>query len=55
MMNSCSLPCGIKCTAVMVQMHLSDVYGWLLLTGTMCDGLIQLEESAKMGPNINTF
>ena len=34
--------------AAMAQVHLSDVYGRLLPTGTMslCDGLMRLEDSA---------
>ena len=56
MMMSHSLPCGIKCTVAMAQVHLSDAYGRLLLTGAMCDGWIRLEDSddQKRGPNINT-
>ena len=55
MMTSRSLPCGIKCTVALVQVHLSDAYGRLLPTGAMCDGWIRLEDSddQKCGPNIS--
>ena len=56
MMMSCSLLCGIKCTAAMAQVHLFNFYVCLLFNGTMCDGLIQLEDTCsadqKYEPNI---
>ena len=57
MMTSRSLPCGIKCTVAMGQMHFSDAYGRLLPTGAMCDSWIRLEDSddQNRGPNINTI
>ena len=45
-MMSRSLVHGIKYTAAMAQVHLSDINGCLLLTGAMRDGLIRLEDSA---------
>ena len=45
-MMSRSLVHGIKYTAAMAQVHLSNINGCLLPTGAMCDGLIRLENSA---------